>query len=261
MREERATPIVLAAFGASSPQAREVYGEIEARVRKAYPAHEIAWAYLSQHIIDKQRRIGVMLPTLLEALQALHEAGYAEALVQPLLVVPGEEFAAVKSATCAGLRVIVGEALLSTSQDIDAAIDAISLHVAADAVNVLVCHGNKRYPEFNAQLLRLKSAAEARFKNLIVASIEGEPGISPLDKARRRSLQMGNAVFIPFMVVAGEHILNDVMGDRPDSWRTIVDAKNPSCVEPLGRNHAILDIYLRHIESGLQKLEKERAND
>jgi sirohydrochlorin cobaltochelatase len=72
---------------------------------------------------------------------------------------------------------------------------------------------------------------------------------------------MGNAVFIPFMVVAGEHILNDVMGDRQDSWRTIVDAKNPSCVEPLGRNHAILDIYLRHIESGLQKLEKEPAND
>ena len=72
---------------------------------------------------------------------------------------------------------------------------------------------------------------------------------------------MGKAVFIPFMIVAGEHILNDVMGDRPDSWRMIVGAKDTLCVEPLGRNQAILDIYLGHIESGLQKLKKECAND
>jgi sirohydrochlorin cobaltochelatase len=260
MSESEATPIVLTVFGASSPDARKVYGEIEARMRRAYPAHEIAWAYLSLRIVEKQRRLGVTLPTLPETLQALHEAGHAEALVQPLLVVPGEEFAAVQSASCAGMRVIVGEALLSSSQDIEAALSAVAPHLAADAVNVLVCHGNKRHPEFNASLLRLKSAAEARFENLIVASVEGEPGTAPLEDARRRAQHTGKVVFIPFMIVAGEHIQKDVMGDGPKSWRSIIGANQTLCRQPLGSNEAVLDIYLRHIESALQKMQKERSN-
>jgi sirohydrochlorin cobaltochelatase len=248
--------IVLAVFGASSPTAREVYRTIETRIHSAYPDHEIAWAYLSQHIVNKQRSLGVVLPTLPETLASLKASGFDEAAVQPLLIVPGEEFAIVKSVECAGLTLAIGDPLLNSESDIDSALAAIASQVQEGVPNVLVCHGNKKYSEFNEPLLKLRKAAEDAFENLIVASVEGEPGTEPLTRAKEMSIAHDSVVFIPFMMVAGEHITRDVMGDEPGSWKRIVGARRSVCLAPLGTNPAILDIFLNHLEVALQSLRK-----
>ncbi len=262
MAERKSLPaIVLAAFGASSPTAREVYRDVEARVHEAYPNHEIARAYLSHHVVSKQRQLGVMLPTLPEALAGLKESGFDEVVVQPLLVVPGEEFALVKSTVCDGMTLAIGNPLLTSKADIDAALAAITPHVRHGIPNVLVCHGNKRHSEYNEPLLRLKKAANNAFDDIIVASIEGEPGTEPLARAREKSMTHDSVVFIPFMIAAGEHITRDVMGDEVDSWKNIVGAGRSLCLDPLGKNVSIQDIFLDHIELAFQKLRKVCQHD
>jgi precorrin-2/cobalt-factor-2 C20-methyltransferase len=53
------------------------------------------------------------------------------------------------------------------------------------------------------------------------------------------------------MVVAGEHITNDVMGDHPESWKNRIGAARVSCAPSLGWNPRILDIYLRRLDAAL----------
>jgi sirohydrochlorin cobaltochelatase len=246
--------IVLAAFGASSPIAREVYANVEARVRTAFPEHKICWAYLSQQIVAKQRKLGVFLPTLSEALVSLKQDGFEKAAIQPLLVVPGEEFAAVKSVSCDGLKLSIGDPLLSSETDMEAALAAITPHIQKDIPNVLICHGNQKHTEYNEPLLRLKSLVESRYYNVVVASIEGDPGRSPLLRANEMAKIHGEVVFIPIMMAAGEHVTRDVMGDDPGSWKHIVGARHSACLEPLGKNASILEIYLSHIGDAMQRL-------
>jgi sirohydrochlorin cobaltochelatase len=256
----RSPAIVLAAFGASSPKARQVYCEIEASVRTAHPQSEIAWAYLSQHIVERQRKLGVVLPTLPETLADLQSRGVRSAIVQPLLVAPGEEYHIMKSIERSGLELFHGKALLGGDGAADEALDAIAQHVQPDVPNVLVCHGNRKYSQFNQPLVDLQSAARLRFPNLIVASIEGEPGDEPLERVRIMAAQCGEVVFIPFMMVAGEHINNDVMGEAPDSWRNLVGASRCFCRPPLGNNPAIHRIFLRRIDAVLKFAQENLAH-
>jgi sirohydrochlorin cobaltochelatase len=54
------------------------------------------------------------------------------------------------------------------------------------------------------------------------------------------------------MSVAGDHAKNDMAGDAPDSWRSILTAKGFK-VEPVLRGTAeipeIVDIWLDHLEA------------
>jgi len=252
--------IVLAAFGASSAKARQVYSEIEASVRAAHPQKEIVWAYLSQYIVERQRKLGVVLPTLPEAFADLQSRGCRSAVVQPLLVAPGEEYHIMKSIECPGLRLSYGRALLDGDGAVDEALDSIAQQVQPSVPNVLVCHGNRKHSRFNQPLLELQSAARLRFPNLIVASIEGEPGDAPLERARAMAALCGEVVFIPFMMVAGEHINNDVMGEAPDSWRNLVGAFHCLCRAPLGNNPAIHRIFLHRIDAALELAQESLAH-
>jgi sirohydrochlorin cobaltochelatase len=52
------------------------------------------------------------------------------------------------------------------------------------------------------------------------------------------------------MIVAGDHAMNDMASDGPDSWKTILSAKGFS-VEPvlegLGSNDQFAQIFVAHI--------------
>jgi sirohydrochlorin cobaltochelatase len=149
---------------------------------------------------------------------------------------------------------------LSSEHDLDAVLAAISAYILPDVTTVLVCHGNRKYSEYNEQLLRLKKMAESKFDNLIVASIEGAPGTEPLARAREMARAKDAVVFIPFMMASGEHINRDVMGDDAESWKNIVGARHSTCLEPLAKNTAILNIFLNHIEFAMQDLRKVRQH-
>jgi sirohydrochlorin cobaltochelatase len=252
-----APAIVLAAFGASSPLARQAYQAIEANVRAALPQYEIVWAYLSRRIVESQRQQGVYLPTLEETYADLAARGFRSAVVQPLLIAPGEEYHNLKIVRHNGLQLYYGAALLEGEEAVKDALDAIAHHVEPGVPNVLVCHGNRTYSHFNVQLLELQKLARQRFENLLVASIEGEPGETPLDEARELARASGEVVFIPFMMVTGEHISSDVMGDTPDSWRNRVGAARSICRSALAENSKIHRIFLGRIQAVLQLAQKE----
>jgi len=250
------TAIVLVAFGTSVATARQVYAHIDAQARKRYPDYELRWAFTSQFIIDKLKKEGIVTHNVGEVVDELRRDGYARIAFQSLHVAPGEEYRRVLQVDMSGLEVAYGDALLTSVADIDAVALALGADIDPLQPTVIVSHGNENYPQFNEQLLALARVLEARYPQLVVASVEGEPGTAPLRRIRALCAGGRRVRFVPLMIVAGDHILNDVMGDDTDSWKSQVQAGAAECRQPLGWNDAVLEIYFRHLDSALASLVK-----
>ena len=248
--------IVLVAFGTSVAEARKVFDHIETRAKERFPGYDIRWAFTSQFIINKLKKQGIVSHSVAEVVNELRQLGVKQVVFQSLHVVPGQEYASVKKVDMTGLEVAYGDALLTSSADIDAVINALEPEILAQQATVIVAHGNDRHPQYNSQLHALADRMEPRYPNLVVASVEGTPGIEPLQKVRAMCRQTGTVRFVPLMIVAGDHIMNDVMGDSVDSWKSIVAAETTECARSLGWNNDVLEIYFSHLKHALEQLQK-----
>jgi sirohydrochlorin cobaltochelatase len=80
--------------------------------------------------------------------------------------------------------------------------------------------------------------------------VEGFPRIE--DIARYLShFDSGKIVLKPFMIVAGDHAVNDMASDEEDSWKTILTQQGFDVIpvlEGLGSNDAFAQIFVDHIK-------------
>ncbi len=247
--------IVLVAFGTSLEEARKVFDHIDEKARERYPGYDIEWAFTSQFIINKLKKQGIVTRNVEEVVHDLRTRGVKEVVFQSLHVVPGQEYTDVTKVDMGDLKVAFGDALLTTEQDIDSVVRALSVQIDESQPTVIINHGNDRHPEFNRQILAFAGRIEKRYPNLVVASVEGQPGTEPLEKVRALSAKQGSVRFVPMMIVAGDHVMNDVMGDDADSWKNIVAASKSECVKSLGWNDAVIEVYFRHLDQALNSLQ------
>ena len=251
--------IVLVAFGTSVETARLVFDHIDVQTRKRYVGYDVHWAFTSQFIIDKLKRQGIVTHNVAEVVAELRNKGVKSVVFQSLHVVPGQEYRSVLAEDTSGFQVAFGDALMTSDKDIDAVVAALGKDIHTQQPTVVVAHGNDHHPEFNQQLVALAKVIEKKYPNLVVASVEGQPGIGSLKKVKANSDKQGSVKFVPLMIVAGDHIMNDVMGDEEDSWKSIIQAKNSECAASLGWNNSILEIYFSHLDEALQQLDKGRS--
>lgn len=247
--------IVLVAFGTSVDEARQVFDFIDTQARQRYPDYNIQWAFTSQVIINKLKQRGIITHTVAEVVTGLRARGVKKIAFQSLHVVPGQEYHSILKAHTDGLQVSFGDPLMTSDADIDSIIAALAPEIKADQTMVVVAHGNDHHPEFNVQLEKFATAIEARYPKLTVASVEGTPGIASLEIVKAHHPEQVH--FVPLMIVAGDHIMNDVLGDKKDSWKNIIQAPVTSCSRSLGWNPAILTIYFDHLDRALTELSGE----
>jgi sirohydrochlorin cobaltochelatase len=252
--------IVLVAFGTTNPEARKVFDYFDAAARKRYPKHDIRWALTSQFVLKKLKKQGIEAKSLDEVVAELEEEGCKSVVFQSLHVAPGQEYSELHDIDTSAMRIEVGTALLADDKSINAVIKAIAPDIEKDAFNVVVCHGNRRRPEFNRQLVALAKTIEAKHDNLVVCSINGQPGTDKLAEAKTEAAKLGKVHFIPMMLVAGVHVKDDVLGEEPTSWKNIVAAKQTTCAKPLGYRQAVLDVYFKHLDAAMAKLEGKQKS-
>lgn len=250
---------MMIAFGTSVAAARRVFDFIDRQARRRFPDHDLRWAYTSQVLIDKLKNAGIVTYNVHDVLSQLLEQGHQRVAFQSLQVAPGEEYRSVLAADTGNLEVAYGTALLTSDADIDRVIKALQVHIDPEQPTVVVAHGNDWSPQFNQRLEAFAARIESSYPRLVVASVAGSPGRDPLQKIKAWRPQQVN--FVPLMIVAGEHIRNDVLGDQPDSWRNIIAAPQVQASPSMGWNLEILDIYFEHLDQALAQLEAgNRAN-
>lgn len=251
-------PIVMAAFGTTT-RALETYSFIDKRLKKHFPDHEIFWAYSSRMVKDwiKKRR-GIELGHPHQVLAELKDMGYKWAVVQSFHILCGHEFyRLVEEVKESPLRISIGLPLLSDPEDYEAVVQALldkeSSHNEKEAT-VLVGHGTD-HPVW-ASYIALHYMFRDKFgPDAYVGVVEGYPSRDKIVESIYRS-GIKKARIIPFMLVAGAHFQEDLMGDN-DSWKAAFEKKGISVLlksKGIGFNLDIIDIFCRHIREALDMI-------
>lgn len=261
--------ILLAAFGTSDPVARASLEKVDRRARESFPGMEIRWAYTSGRIRAKLAREGIQLDSPEMALARLMSDGYTEVAVLPLHVVPGREFHDVlqNSRRFEGMaggfkKVSVGLPLLSSREDMERVAKALLEDLAADRKKVdamlFMGHGTESHPADTAYVA-MHDVLNSLDPGAHLATVDGSRKLDAV-LPELKDRKAGRVLLVPFMLVAGDHAKNDMAGDGPESWKSILKHQGieaDALLEGLGENQQIVDIWLDHLRAALAELEAQ----
>lgn len=251
--------ILLIAFGTSYQSARGAIDTVGAKVARLYPNTEIRWAFTSKIIrgILKKRGEEVLSPA--EALTKLGEDGYKKVYVQSLHIIPGDEFDDVVTTSKAfspmpkGVQqVVVGKPLLWNNDDMAYVANALKAHIPMERkpneAIIYMGHGSKHTS--NVYYAAMQYYLTKVDPKLFIGTVEATPTLNDIIPSLK-SQGVKRVWLIPFMLVAGDHATNDMAGDEPDSWKSILK-KNGFEVTPIlqgfGDYDEVSNLWVKHLQ-------------
>lgn len=213
--------------------------------------------------------------TPLATIADLQNDGYDNIVIQPTLISMGEEFldlhTYVKALMNMGTfkkpkykpfhRVALGRPALGTygmrfpySEDIVAVAKAmapdVKLATKEKAGIVYMGHGNDYFPGNGGVYLEFASKMRKIYPDVVTAigNVEGYPGIEEVMETLKL-YGIKKVILKPFMVVAGDHSINDMAGNEEDSWKSILMKNGFEVVtvaKGLGENDNFANIFVNH---------------
>lgn len=269
-KEERKPAILLVTFGTSVESAKVAFQNIENRFKVAFPETVVRWAYTSKIIRKKLEKQGILIDSPEMAMVRLMDEGYTKVAVQSLHMIPGAEFheisanARLFSQMVGGLeQVQVGLPLLISDATMDKALQIVMTEVVPkergknDAI-VLVGHGTHHPSDAIYSALMYK--AQKLDSNLYVGTVSGSPSFDEIrDMLIKNTVK--KAYLVPFMTVAGDHAMNDMAGDAPDSWKSQLAKAGIESVlvlQGLAEFDGIVDIWITQTEQALAQLQEAK---
>lgn len=254
--------ILLVSHGTTYGDTRKkTIGAIEEKVRRQFPEYDVRRAFTGKAVIRKLKlRDGIYIDTPEEALERLRDEKYTQIIVQPLYIIPGLEYEALKAIVKGykdkGVFEKIASGRPALSDDYGRFIKALEGHLNKKETFVLVGHGTS-HPA-NACYCGLQKALEEKgYTNVYIGTIEAYPGIE-LIKTRLLRDKVTKLTLKPLMLVSGYHARKDMV-EAEDSWKNHL-VKEGIHVEvdmrSLGQIPAFQEIYLTHLRD-VQNLEKQ----
>ncbi|TYO99272.1 sirohydrochlorin cobaltochelatase [Geothermobacter ehrlichii] len=285
---KREPAIVIVAFGTTT-RAMVTYDAFEKQLRRELPAKyqklKIEWAFTSEIVRERANKkfkaqgIDKRFLSLPQVLANLENDGYRKVAIQSLHIFPGQEFKDMERQIDAfrqiGLRIEYGGTLLHEWPWVFETIDSLEPYFLPpdQGCNVLVAHGTpETFPGSNATYLGLDRYLSEKYDNVFVGGVDG---ILTREQAlaRARACKVKRVRLVPFMYVAGDHIMNDIMGTKPDdkgvpSWAMeleqagievdslTVEYEGKTYFRGLGFYEKINRNYIRQLQESLKRLEE-----
>ncbi len=221
--------LLIVSFGTSVAETRKKNIEaIEADLAAAFPDRRAYRAWTSGIIRRKLRSSGELaVDSVEEAMERMSADGITDLLVQPTHMLPGEEYGkvvdAVQTAGAGFARILLGQPLLTSESDVRAVASVLEntfSDVGSDELLALMGHGSAE-AKTNYYLLLAEAFRKDGHGNFIVGTVEEKPGFAPV-LAAARECRPKQIKLLPFMVVAGDHAINDMAGDDEDSWSSML---------------------------------------
>lgn len=284
--------IVIASFGTTYPSGLKSIINIINMVKNEFPDTEVRVTFTSniiREIWQKRNKhpeewIKKGVPEeilnvkgIVATLGELSDEGYKNIVIQSTHIYHGEEFSdlleyaralnsiqTIKKRWKPFHKIAVSRPALGTygdkidyHEDIKKAVKALKNDVELarkhNAALVYMGHGNEFYStgiysetekEFNIQYPDVKT---------FIGVVEGYPGLDDLmEKLKEQKVK--KVILKPFMVVAGDHAINDMAGDEPDSWKNVLNKEGIEVIpviEGLGSNDDFARIFLEHLKDAI----------
>ncbi|WP_165076625.1 MULTISPECIES: sirohydrochlorin cobaltochelatase [unclassified Desulfovibrio] len=247
--------ILLAAFGAATPQGRQALHAFDAMVRERFAGWSVRWAFTSPLLRERLARARQKSDSVRKALMRLSFERYERVAVQPLQAIAGAEHEEVCAACAEAVRKLglccrVGAPLLAETADVEAAARALAAHLPEGRLPhedvVLMGHGARhaggaRYGDLAAAMRQL----DARVHVGTMGDAMALTSILP-------RLTSGRVWLMPLLSVVGQHALRDMAGDGAGSWRSRIEGEQRECVPVLRglvEYPGVAGIWLRHLET------------
>lgn len=254
--------LLVISFGTSYPDARIKNIEAcEDAMKNVCPDRVFFRAWTSNMIRKKvATRDQMMIDSPQEALERLIDQGYTDVVIQSLHVINGDEFE--KIVTGVELyrdkfeQMIIGKPLLSSFEDYQTVIEALEEQAPKTQENervVFMGHGATHHAFSSyACIDHMFMDKKCPF---IMGAVESYPEIdSILIKLQEEKVEKVH--LMPFMVVAGDHAINDMASDEEDSWNSQILALgiNTEChLVGLGENKMIQELFAKHLLDAMNK--------
>jgi sirohydrochlorin cobaltochelatase len=285
---QQSEAIVLAMFGTTVESALQDLLAIQATVKEAYPKTPVTITFTSNQIrrIWHQRAADphylaqhpgipeeiLHIQGILATIANLQDQGYVRQVVQPTHIVPAEEFHDLASYV-RGLGSIqtmkprwrpfqtigLGRPLLGAyslkhayADDIRIAAQTLAsdaeLARSRDAALVYMGHGNHYFPSGG---LYLEFAARMRelYPDVLtlIGTVESFPTLDEVMESLHQH-QVRRVLLKPFLIVAGDHAVNDLVGDEEDSWQSTLRREGFEVMaEGRGLGPQVASIFVAHV--------------
>ena len=220
------TAVLTAFFGSTVSTALKAYDTIEDAVRKKYPSVPVFRACTSRMVRLKR---GNDVPSAAARLQELFLAGYDTVHILAGYLTPGAEYEKLlQTAETFSMRmkVTVTKPPLSDPDSLRKFLPGVLKAVPADHSGkvLFMGHGNS---DGRSSFAYLAAAAELKKANpdYYLACVEGEPSPDPVMEQFRND----KVLLVPFMLVAGDHALNDLAGNDASSWKSRLEKRSCTC--------------------------------
>ena len=247
-------------FGTTVPSARQEIEAVERALAAAAPDRTVSRAFTSGMIRRILAKRGEVVPSLTEALQAARQAGAEDVFVQPTHFLCGIEYdklrAEAEKARSGFARLRVGRPLLASTRDLQTLAELVARRYPAreGGAVVLMGHGSAHFANVVYPALQTVFELAGR-PDIRVGTVEGWPTLEEVRAALGR-MQVKEVRLAPLMLVAGDHALNDMAGDGPDSWQTLLEQDGyavTASLEGLGRWEEVQAWYAARLREDLAR--------
>lgn len=253
--------LLVVSFGTSVNDTREkTIDAIEGTLRDAFSEYTVYRAWTSRMIIRKLlKRDGMRIDTVTEAMERMLADGVTEVVVQPTHVINGIENDRMTADALAFKGqfewIAFGAPLLTSEEDSKAVIRAVMeehKELPHEEALVFMGHGTTHYA--NAVYAALDYMfRDMGYPNVFLGTVEAYPSLETLMKLVRAH-GAKRVTLAPFMVVAGDHAMNDMSSEDGDSWRSRFEAAGfeVNCVlKGLGEYEGVRRQYVRHVKDAI----------
>ncbi len=287
--EEDKNAIILASFGTTVPRAVTSIINILDRVKAAYPGTEVRLIFTSNIIrsiwrkrqAEPQKWIDQGIPeevlyaeNFITTIGKLQDAGYRNIIVQPTHMFFMEQshdllqyVNAIASIRTTKERwrpfhkVVMGRPALGMPGDrfdyhidVERAVETLSGDAEQarklNAMLVYMGHGNEHWSTGIYNETQKKMRATYPDTKTFIGVVEGYPGIEDF-MGQLKHEGTKKIILKPFMIVAGDHAVNDMAGPQEDSWKSVLSQEGyevDAIMEGLGSNDSFADIFVDHIK-------------
>ena len=258
--------ILVVSFGTSYHESRRKTIEaIEQAIKEKFAEYEVRRAFTSRIIIGiLKERDNIHIDSVEEALERLALEGFQRVIVQPTLVMGGEEndfmLAAVKQYEDRFEQIVWGKPLLSEEEDYKRLCSVLAEDTkeydGEETEIIFMGHGTEH--EANECYSRLAEVFKQNgYDRYHVGTVEAEPAFEAV-KEEVKKTDSSRMMLQPLMIVSGDHAHNDMAGEDEDSWKSQLETEGYQVIcrlKGMGELEGVRLMFLDHAEEARKRLE------
>ena len=225
--------ILVVSFGTSYIDTlKATIEKAENQIRDYFNDYDTYRAFTSHKIIKKlKEKHEMLIDTPEEILEKLYDEGYDEVIMQPLHIIPGEEFIYINKigelykdkfkSLKIGRPIFYYQGIEELPQDYSLFIEATKELYESNKAVVLMGHGTA-HPSNSVYGCLQAVFEDEGYENVFVGTVEGYPNFESVIKRLKRK-NISEVTVAPLMVVAGDHARNDMASDEEDSLKSMLE--------------------------------------